>query len=486
LFRLNRPFISVFFWMATAALSATAAAQVTVDISHPSVQHSRPRPNAAEIRNIAVVPSAQGVSLEIFSSRPVVPQITKLDSPPRLVLDILDSVPALTTSQIPVNRGDVRMIRIGRFQQNPPITRVVIDLDHEMNYGMVAAGTQFTLELHPMTAAAGAQQAAAQQTNPNDVPPAAPYYSPMESANRQQPPAPQRQQPPIQQIQPPVAQPAVVVPDVLPTARPASASSGDVGTSLSAGADTAVMHLARGGELRVCPGTTLSVTPTRNGQELMLGVSTGSFEVHYALASGSDTIVTPDFRMQLIGPGLFEFAFSADTRGNTCVRSLPSNQGAVMISEVMGDGVYTVRPNESVEFRGGRISARDQVSPACGCPASGVPIMRAENKVPTESPAPISSVEPPHPAPIPGEAAVSVEAPLVFRGGDPQQETAPPDTAKLAMQPDEQRAPLQASPPPAQPAAAGYKASDKKPQPQPTEKKGFFAKVRGFFSGIFH
>jgi hypothetical protein len=217
----------------------------------------------------------------------------------------------------------------------------------------------------------------------------------------------------------------------------------------------------------------------------MLGISTGSFEVHYAMASGSDTIVTPDFRMQLTGPGLFEFAFSADTRGNTCVRSLPSNQGSLTISEVMGDGSYTVRPNESVEFRGGRISARDTDTATCGCPASGVPVMRAENKtVPTEAPSPVSSVEPPHPARPAGEPAVSVEAPLVFRGGDPQQEPAP-DTAKLAMQSDQERAPLQASPPPA-PATKEYKPTEPKAQPQPAEKKGFFSKLRGFFSGIFH
>jgi len=273
---------------------------------------------------------------------------------------------------------------------------------------------------------------------------------------------------------------------VLPTARPASSTNPDVGTSLSAGADTAVMHLARGGELRVCPGTTLSVTPNRGGQELMLGISTGAFEVHYAMAAGSDTIVTPDFRMQLTGPGLFEFAFSADTRGNTCVRSLPSNQGAVTIAEVMGDGTYTVRPNESVEFRGGRISARDQsLPPSCGCPATGVPVMRAENKpVPAEAPAPVSSVEPRHATPPAGDTAISVEAPLVFRGGDPQQEPAP-DTAKLAMKADEQRAPLQASPPPS-PAAQDYKGGEGRVQPRPAEKKGFFAKVRGFFSGIFH
>lgn len=493
--RLGRPSIAVFvlLLLASVVLASPASAQVTVDIGQgKSPRGAVLRPAPAEIRNIAVIPAAQGVSLEIFSSRPVVPQITKIAPPPRLIVDIPNSIPAMTNDMINVGRAGVKFIRISRVQQTPPSTRVIIDLDGDATYGMVASGTQFTVELHPIADPGASQQAAASQpVNPNDVPPAAPYYSPLESNTQQpaqprQPAVPQPQQPPATRA----AQPAVAAPEVIPTARPASDVGADLGTSLTAGADTAVMQLARGGELRVCPGTSLSLTPTNGGRELMLGMSTGSFEVHYAMAAGSDTIVTPDFRMQLTGPGLFQFAFSADARGNTCVRSLPSNQGAVTVSEVMGDGSYVVRPNESVEFRGGRIAARDQsVPPGCGCPATGVPIMRAENKPPQApiAPSPVSSVEPPHQAlPPPGETAISVDAPLVFRG-EPSQQPAP-EVANLAMKSEQPRAPLQAAPPPssAPPASEGYKVSDAKVQPRQSQKKGFFAKVKGFFGGIFH
>ncbi len=461
-----------------------AGAQVTVDIGQGQAPRTRVRSSPVEIRNIGVIPSAQGASLEVFSSRPVVPQITKIESPPRLVVDIPNSVPTMTSTQIQVNRGGIIVIRVGRFQQNPPVTRIVVDLQSDVTYGMVASGTQFTVELHPV--AGGAGQVVA-QVNPNEVPPAAPYNSTMEAANTPpRPPVTAVPQAPAV-IEP--TQPAGTAPEVLPVAGPAVTP--DLGTSLSAGADTAVMHLARGGELRVCPGTTLSVSPTKRGQELMLGVSTGSFEVHYAMAQGTDTIVTPDFRMQLTGPGLFDFAFSADARGNTCVRSLPSNQGSVLVTEVMGDGTYLVRPNEAVEFREGRIAARNQSGATCGCPNTGVPVMRAESKPPEPPPAATTTAsvaEPPQPtAPPQGQPAMSVEAPLVFSGAPPAQQQAP-EVANLAMQSEPERAPLQATPPPtaAAPAPQGYKVSDAKMQNRREEKKGFFAKVRGFFGGIFH
>jgi hypothetical protein len=316
------------------------------------------------------------------------------------------------------------------------------------------------------------------------------------------------------------------------------------GSSISAGAHAAVVRLNRGGEVRVCPGNSVTLA-SATGRDMLWGVGTGAIEVHYALASSADTLMTPDFRILLAGPGAFHFALSSDNRGNTCVRTLPGNSASVIVQELAGGGSYQVRPGDQVLFRNGGTSDVDSTTPlSCGCPAPAA-VHRAEREAakpepekaaskieeslaaqkrrseypappptpvvaaaqqapPAASPAvedapgnvrrenPLAGLPPmspgevtaPLPEQTPGEPQVQVDAPFVFQAAEPVPETAPL-IARVRISTLPQFAALMpvVLPPPA-PASPPHQAAAATP-PKPKKKGGFFAFFRALFGGLF-
>jgi hypothetical protein len=259
------------------------------------------------------------------------------------------------------------------------------------------------------------------------------------------------------------------------------------GSSVSAGQDAASLQLTRGGEVRVCPRSSLSVTASQSGKELMLALGTGAIETHYRLSGSADIVLTPDFRIMLAGPGIFHFAFFSDVHGNTCVRALPFDSSSVIVSELMGDGVYQVGPGEQAWFRGGTVKdANNQVPPDCGCPA---PVATPRREVAATGPAsagdgPDSSVTAPLPPTAPDEVKVTVDAPFVFRADDVPAIPSAPLVATLRL---EQMAGLML-PPPLPPAPAASPAGPTaRPQPKSdaAEKKGLLRRLRSLLTTIF-
>jgi hypothetical protein len=253
------------------------------------------------------------------------------------------------------------------------------------------------------------------------------------------------------------------------------------GSQVSAGKSAATLKLQRGGELRICPRTSLSVNTSPAGDELMIGFNTGSLELHYTLAAGSDTVMTPDFRIQIIGPGTFHLALAADSSGSTCVLPLEGSGAGVIVSEILGGGSYQVGPDSAVTFAHGKITgAKKGAFGGCGCPAPPA----------TSPPAPaVSSASPPSSPPeqkAPPETHLQMETPMVYEGTG----AAPVSSAsRLSTEPRNQgpSQTKQAAAAPGSKVLVAPEVSAAEPAKSPAappaaEKRGFFHRIGRFFA----
>lgn len=264
------------------------------------------------------------------------------------------------------------------------------------------------------------------------------------------------------------------------------------GSQVAAGVSHALLKLNRGGEVRICPGTSVTVSSSATGSELLLSVNSGALELHYPLASAADSVMTPEFQIQLIGPGDFHIGIGSDDRGATCVRGLQQNTASVIVSEMMGDGRYQVQPNEEVVFREGRVNSSQRGALAhCGCP-DPLPVMRADAALPQlpeampepQTPAPeLSASSQPEP-----ELHVQVDAPFVFRASGPEIDIALQVARIQTRSTHEFAFKLQPTVlPPPEPRPPETRASVAPLNARPEKKGGgnIFKKIGAFFGRIF-
>jgi hypothetical protein len=97
-------------------------------------------PAVPSIRRLQVLPTRNQVEIEIEASDRIVPQINVLTGPDRLVVDFVNAVPGTQLRGQAVNREGVKSLRVGLFSKNPPVTRVVLDLNGPQHYQVFPAG----------------------------------------------------------------------------------------------------------------------------------------------------------------------------------------------------------------------------------------------------------------------------------------------------------------------------------------------------------
>jgi hypothetical protein len=432
--------------------------------------------HTANVQSVRLVLDEHGATVEIQADQPITPQITPLDLPHRLVIDLPYAVTSHQGKRVPSHVKEINDVRFGQYTVKPPVVRIVVDLSAAVTYRVETNG--HLLLVHLLT--------------DEQAPPTVPSL-----AKEEQPAAV------------PVSS-ATTGGVMMDAARLAA------GSAITAGSETAILHLSRGGEVKVCAGTTISVTSSKSGEELMLGVSTGAIEGHYSLGAAADSVVTPDFRLVLAGPGEFDYAMSVNAHGDTCIHTMPGNTAPLTVSELIGDGNYRVRPDEQVVFHSGQLTNRDNDGTMnCGCSEPRPETLRA-SEAPQQVTAPVndaalpsavrvapqgtsasgsaagaanaannpageptSSAEAAAPSPTgANDVHIQVEAPLVFQGrATPAPQAAAAPEREVAALPAASPA-NHAAAPPKLPATVALPPARK-------EHRGFFGGIGHFFKSLF-
>lgn len=155
------PFIGAFLSIALsiALLSGATAAQ-TQAAPQGVVEHVlvRDKGNGNEVE-VEIQTSGTAVS----------PNTQAITGPDRIVVDFPGMLPSSTLRAIQANRGALRSIRSGLFFNNPPITRIVLDLSEPQSYHISTINNAIVVKLGPAQAA-DKQVAAVRQDGEHHTP----------------------------------------------------------------------------------------------------------------------------------------------------------------------------------------------------------------------------------------------------------------------------------------------------------------------------
>jgi hypothetical protein len=113
--------------------------------SHPAAASTlAPLPSILRVQFLG---KQTAVEIEIEASERMAPQAQVLTGPDRLVVDFPNAVPGNQLRSQSVNRGGVKDVRVGLFTANPPVTRIVFDLDAAHSYQIFPAGRTVIVKL---------------------------------------------------------------------------------------------------------------------------------------------------------------------------------------------------------------------------------------------------------------------------------------------------------------------------------------------------
>jgi type IV pilus assembly protein PilQ len=134
-------------------LLASVSAMAADTVSQPGGILVKNQDNAAaqgtgtttRIGKVSVARGSDGLNIEISGSGPMTARTMKLTHPDRVVVDIPNSVLQGRAREISVNSGDVKSVRVGRYQEGT--TRVVVDMAQMRDFQISPEGNKLIVRM---------------------------------------------------------------------------------------------------------------------------------------------------------------------------------------------------------------------------------------------------------------------------------------------------------------------------------------------------
>ena len=150
----------LFYAGALLAVASLLSAPISAQTSAPNRA-----PNGARVQHVIVRGSGSAMEVEIQTSgAAVAPDAQAITGPDRIVVDFPGALPAAELRGLKVNRGALKGIRTGLFFDNPPITRIVLDLLEPQSYQISTIPNAIVVKLNSVkpgpVSAAGAKSPA--------------------------------------------------------------------------------------------------------------------------------------------------------------------------------------------------------------------------------------------------------------------------------------------------------------------------------------
>lgn len=92
------------------------------------------------VRRLQVLHGGAQVEIEIESTAPIVPHTNELGGPNRLLVDFVNATPGAQLRNQSIKSSEVKGVRVALFSSDPPVTRIVVDLNGPQPYQVFPSG----------------------------------------------------------------------------------------------------------------------------------------------------------------------------------------------------------------------------------------------------------------------------------------------------------------------------------------------------------